>query len=127
MTETSSPLSSATRSVKLSRKSISPRMARSVISRTCGADAGPVGQFVDHFGLDERRIHVEADQPPAAAVDVVALERDVEPRCSERFMNRSCIAARSSSVSDPRTESSMHDLRRAVVLAAAGTRPCQAL
>ena len=35
MTETSSPLSSATRSVKLSRKSISPRIARSVMARTC--------------------------------------------------------------------------------------------
>ena len=34
ITATSSPLSSATRWVKLSRKSISPRMARSVISRT---------------------------------------------------------------------------------------------
>jgi len=34
MTETSSPLSSATLCEKLSRKSISPRMALAVISRT---------------------------------------------------------------------------------------------
>ena len=43
------------------------------------ADACPFGQFVDHFGFDECRIHVETDQPPAAAEDVVALERDVHP------------------------------------------------
>ena len=41
-------------------------------------------------------------------------------------MNRSCIAARSSSVSDPRTESSMHD--RAVRSSSRrGTRPVRRL
>ena len=43
------------------------------------ADSGAFGQFVDHLGLNQRRIHVEADQAAAAAVDVVFLERNVEP------------------------------------------------
>ena len=28
------------------------------------AHSGSDGQFVDHFGLDESRVHVEADQAP---------------------------------------------------------------
>ena len=47
------------------------------------ADAGPFGQFVDHLRLDERRVHVEADQAAAAAVDVVLLEGDVESDLGE--------------------------------------------
>ena len=86
-----------------------------------GADAGPFGQFVDHLGLDERGVHVEADQAAAAAVDVVAGTRR-RGRSPERFMKRSCMALRSASVSDPRTESSMHE--RAVRSSLCrGTRP----
>ena len=45
-----------------------------LVAHTCA-----VGQLVDDLRLDERRIHVEADETAAAAVDVVLLERDVEP------------------------------------------------
>ena len=40
-------------------------------------DACPIGKLVDHLGLDERRVHIEADQAPHPAEHAVLLEGDV--------------------------------------------------
>ncbi len=44
------------------------------------AYAGPLRQLVDHLGLDQRGVHVETYQTPAAAVDVVFLKSNVDAR-----------------------------------------------
>ena len=42
------------------------------------ADAGQPRELVDHLALDQRRVHVERDQPAIAAEDRVVLEGDVD-------------------------------------------------
>ena len=42
------------------------------------ADAGVTRQLVDHLALDQRRVHVERDEPAVAPEDRVVLERDVD-------------------------------------------------
>ena len=42
-----------------------------------GSDAGTLGQLVDHFGFDQRRVHIETDKPARTAEHVVLLERNV--------------------------------------------------
>ena len=39
--------------------------------------AGPLGQFIDDLGLNQRRIHIEDDKSPVAAIDVVDVKGDV--------------------------------------------------
>jgi hypothetical protein len=47
--------------------------------------AVPPRQLVDHFALDQRRVHVERDEPPVAPEDRVVLKRDVhEPGIGDR-------------------------------------------
>ena len=62
MTPSSIPLSSATRASSAASKSSSPRIAASVTAATFGLDPGIVGQFVDAFDGDHRRIHVGDEQ-----------------------------------------------------------------
>src|SRR5574344_2808397 len=40
-------------------------------------NAGTVGQFIDAFRLDERRVHIKADETAHTAVHVITLEREV--------------------------------------------------
>ncbi|RMN53866.1 hypothetical protein ALQ58_05440 [Pseudomonas syringae pv. apii] len=42
------------------------------------ADACGLGQLVDHFGLDQRRVHVEHRQTPVAAEQRILLEGDID-------------------------------------------------
>ena len=42
------------------------------------AHTGGLGQLVDHFSLDQRRVHVEHGQAPVAAEQVIFLEGDVD-------------------------------------------------
>ena len=58
----SSPLSSATRASSAAAKSSSPRIAASVTAAICGLDPGIIGEFVDAFDRDHRRIHVGDEQ-----------------------------------------------------------------
>ena len=44
------------------------------------ANACTIGQLVDHLGLNQRRIHIEADQTARTAIDVVALERHIDTK-----------------------------------------------
>ena len=52
------PLSNATRSRNAGSKSISPRMARSVMAATWSLHPTEIGKFVDAFLADHGRIHV---------------------------------------------------------------------
>ena len=76
---------SATRRRKLSLKSISPRIARSVIAATSSAHAVHSCEFVDHFHLDQRRVHIERDEAPIAAINGVFLNAEVERETAGRF------------------------------------------
>ena len=43
------------------------------------SDPGALGQFVDHFGFDQRRIHIETDQPARPAEHIIGLKRNIHP------------------------------------------------
>ena len=61
-TDTGRPARVATRARRLSSKSSSPFIARTVISRDLGVRARGIGEQLDHLVLDERRVDVEDDE-----------------------------------------------------------------
>ena len=50
-----------------------------------GSDTGTLSQLVDHLGLDQRRVHVEADKPARTAEHVVLLERYVHAQLGRQL------------------------------------------
>ena len=94
----SRPLSSATRASSASAKSSSPRIAALGHRRDLGLAAGIVGQLVDAFLADHRRIHVGDEQPLAAA-------RDAAGRRRRRPASSPSSAARASPGSSPSSRS----------------------
>ena len=59
------PASNATRASSAATKSISPFIARRVISANARADAEDHGQFVEHLVFDDRRFEIGDEQPLA--------------------------------------------------------------
>ena len=106
ITLTSSPLSRATRSRKLSVKSISPRMARSVISRTFSPTPAHSASWSMHsvwMRVESMSKHIRRRQRRY----IVSSWSDMSNASSAAMrMKRLCISSRSSGV--PRTENSMH-------------------
>ena len=49
------------------------------------SDPGTLGQFVDTFRLNQRRVHVEADETAHSAVHVIPLERKVYAHVGRHF------------------------------------------
>ena len=49
----------------------------------------PTGQFIYDFSLNQRRIHIETDQPPHSTVHIVALERAIHRHLARQLQQLS--------------------------------------
>ena len=125
ITATSSPLSRATRRVKLSRKSISPRMALSVMARTSSpAPARSASSSITSVSMSVESMSKQIRRRLRRQMS--SFWNETSSPSSDRFMKRSCMALRLSSVSEPRTESSMQALA-ARSSSCSGMRPVRRL
>ena len=99
-----------TRSRSAPRKSSSPRIARSVMSRDLVLEAGIIGELVDAFLADDGRIHVGDEQ--LAPARLARLNEDVDAVERHASAQRAALAspAKARSAASP---SSIHSPKRA--------------
>ena len=85
MAPSSSPFSKATRLPEAFLEIDLPAHGRFGDLMHLVTHIGHLGQFNDHFCLDERGIHVKANKPPVAAVNIILLEGNVNPGFARSF------------------------------------------
>ena len=125
ITLSSSPFSSATRRVKLSLKSISPRMALAVMAFTSSPTPARMASSSMHsvsISVESMSKHINRRQRRYMLSSCSDMSK---PSSLLKRINSLCMCLRSASV--PRTENSMHDLRLFSSTSSSGMRPVNRL
>ena len=124
MTDSSSPFNNATRSRKLSVKSISPRMARSVMAFTCSpTPARSASSSITSVSISVESISKQIRRRMRRYILSNWKEKSISSSLAKRISS-SCMAIRSLGV--PRTENSMQ-ARVFVSHSSSGIRPVSRL